>query len=372
MARAVERTTRIRLYHAETDVVPFLLIGVMTNPSYGGWRNVIRIRMQEQQTRVKGVEFGLRFVMGSLLLCPSKVLIGLNCTENSSYPFSCANVIDEQRQHGDVVALPAARECSRRGQPVAEKACVPVTTFWLMSSLQPQYPRPSPHYAPPDPTHEAGACSLAGLSGTITLQAEREQRGSERWTTTPSPTCDGSRSMCSRCRWCIQTGGLMAASRSRSGGQMRRKCASRVIVLGVPTSNPKPCFGVLIFTCAARVRWCAHDVMPANFVWRCRLALNQLYAYYGMFRWRLWKPGEFRACGHHIMEVAGESVGSRQAYRKAVRFRLLGNRSCVGPFLFADGSFHMMTAALARAVFSGSIAAAFAGRWREEGHKQVS
>ena len=88
---------------------------------------------------------------------------------------------------------------------------------------------------------------------------------------------------------------------------------------------------------------------------------SPLFAYYGVLRWRRWMPEQMHSCAHHENEEAADISGSRRAFRLLTRAKKLPNGSaCTDPYLYADGMLHLMSSHLARAVFSGEVAAAFA------------
>ena len=92
------------------------------------------------------------------------------------------------------------------------------------------------------------------------------------------------------------------------------------------------------------------------------------FAFYGRLRWRLWSRALSQACGPFVDAPASIEPWSRRAYQTLASYASTsttpsssatttsdlcasGHDEPIGPFLYADGSYHMMTAALARSAF---------------------
>ena len=80
---------------------------------------------------------------------------------------------------------------------------------------------------------------------------------------------------------------------------------------------------------------------------------EQPYAYYGPMRWRLWQPEGFGGCGT-FEETGPPHPPAASLYRDA-------DACGAGPFPYADGSLHVLSVALTRAVV-GSVPARAVGR----------
>ncbi|KAL1510753.1 hypothetical protein AB1Y20_007040 [Prymnesium parvum] len=100
------------------------------------------------------------------------------------------------------------------------------------------------------------------------------------------------------------------------------------------------------------------------------------FGYYGRMRWRLWNASHRLAAGVRPLDAVSSAAEGTAAFGRVARSRRreagAGAREehaggVVGPFPYADGALHVMSAALAAAVFNGRHAAELSREWYEEG-----
>ena len=281
-----------------TSSTPLLLhLGVVTNPTLGAWRALVRQVLHEPLRSANGSIY-MHFVVGRLHLCPEQTVTQLGCPHGKSSAMDCTKLKQEHSRHSDLWFLGLARECSSRKSAVAEKAFE-----WF---------------------REASSASVAHWIGKLDDD------------TLPN-------------LWLL----------AHDIRQMEGMSAG-----GPPEGE--------------------------------RNATHQ-YAYYGTMGWRVWSHRHRHACFSPTIDVrAGPNGATRFALWHAYRAIVLANgtsrsishprhsgrhgagalvgakgghcnaTSHAGPYPYADGMLNILSAALARTVFSSPIADELArGAWRE-------
>ena len=86
------------------------------------WRALTRAELHRQLAPLRA-QVSVHYVWEACACAqPRGVHASLGCNSSGQHPLICSLLKREARQHGDLLALLRARECTRSGQPVAEKA----------------------------------------------------------------------------------------------------------------------------------------------------------------------------------------------------------------------------------------------------------
>lgn len=276
-----------------SDAAPpaLLTLGVMTNPSLGTWRNLVRKVMYKPLSSLNG-SISVRFVIGGRLhQCREQVAAKLGCPNRTVAPLMCTKLSRELIAYSDLWVLTYARECGARKEAVAEKAF----------------------------------------------------------------------------EWYREASSLQGGVNSRWIGKLDDDTFPNLWLL-------------------------AHDVRQMDVTLRTKQGgerTRDVYAYYGVMGWRVWSHRHRHACFGPVVGIrAGPNGGTRwglwNIYRaiasawnatKADSHKVkdvddaaghCDSKSHSGPYPYADGMLNIMSAPLARAVFSSAAANELArGAWRD-------